>query len=62
MTNTYIYRKSSYSDAEHECVEIALALPVGVAIRDSKYPTGPFIQLSLASWEAFHRALTREEL
>jgi hypothetical protein len=37
----YQYRKSTYSDPEAECVEIATNIPTTIAIRDSKNPTGP---------------------
>ncbi|MBP2402762.1 DUF397 domain-containing protein [Streptomyces syringium] len=33
------FRKSSFSDPNHECVEIATNVPAIVAIRDSKSPT-----------------------
>ncbi|GGZ11919.1 DUF397 domain-containing protein [Streptomyces poonensis] len=51
------YQKSSYSDPQRECVEIATNIPGTVAIRDSKNPTGPFIQVRPATWSAFQRSL-----
>ncbi|WP_433469574.1 DUF397 domain-containing protein [Spirillospora sp. CA-128828] len=39
------WRKSSYSDVEGNCVELARA-PRGVAVRDSKAPDGPVAALS----------------
>lgn len=51
------YRKSSYSDQAAECVEIATNIPTTIAIRDSKYPTGPAVHVPAASWRAFHRML-----
>ncbi len=51
------YRKSSYSDPEAECIEIATNIPDTIAIRDSKNPTGPFIQVRPATWAAFQRSL-----
>ncbi|MFE5302143.1 DUF397 domain-containing protein [Streptomyces sp. NPDC056632] len=45
MTSTeLVWRKSSYSGGEGECVEIA-GVPSwgGVAVRDSKNPSGPAI-------------------
>ncbi|MFE9764482.1 DUF397 domain-containing protein [Streptomyces sp. NPDC005808] len=51
------YRKSSYSNAEHECVEIATNIPTTIAIRDSKHPTGPSLHLTPTTWTAFRAAL-----
>ncbi|MEW2579591.1 DUF397 domain-containing protein [Streptomyces syringium] len=51
------FRKSSFSDPNHECVEIAMNVADIVAIRDSKIPDGPTIRLSPASWGAFRAAL-----
>ncbi|MFD7705795.1 DUF397 domain-containing protein [Streptomyces sp. NPDC059786] len=51
------YRKSSYSNAERECVEIATNIPATVAIRDSKNPTGPVLQVNASSWRAFRGVL-----
>lgn len=53
------YRKSSYSNSERECVEIATNIPTTVSIRDSKRPTGPVLQVSPASWTAFLTDLAR---
>ncbi|WP_462189178.1 MULTISPECIES: DUF397 domain-containing protein [unclassified Frankia] len=47
------WRKSSYSNgAGGMCVEVA-ALGGGVAVRDSKNPTGPVLAFSAAEWDAF---------
>ncbi|WP_181806211.1 DUF397 domain-containing protein [Streptomyces shenzhenensis] len=51
------YRKSSYSDQAAECVEIATNIPMTVAIRDSKHPTGPSLRLRSATWTTFQAAL-----
>jgi hypothetical protein len=46
------WRKSSYS-SNGNCVEVAL-LPSGqVAIRDSKNPTGPVLEVSESDWRDF---------
>ncbi|MFF6999188.1 DUF397 domain-containing protein [Streptomyces sp. NPDC008313] len=55
---TFHYRKSSHSNSEHECVEIATNIPTTVAIRDSKHPTGPSLRVSPTTWTAFRTALT----
>ncbi|MFF5131786.1 DUF397 domain-containing protein [Streptomyces syringium] len=51
------FRKSSFSDPNHECVEIATNVPNIVAIRDSKSPHGPVIRFSPGPWGTFHSAL-----
>lgn len=43
------WRKSSYSDAEGPCVEVA-AVPGAVAVRDSKNPAGPVLTVQPATW------------
>ncbi|MEV4869516.1 DUF397 domain-containing protein [Streptomyces syringium] len=57
MQHGFQFRKSRFSNAECECVEIATNVPDIVAIRDSKIPDGPIIRLSPAPWEAFRAAL-----
>lgn len=54
------YRKSSYSDFDNECLEIATNVPIAVAIRDSKNPAGPSIAVTAAAWKAFRNALADE--
>jgi hypothetical protein len=50
------FRKSSYSGAHNECVETA-PLSSGVAVRDSKNPTGPVLVFPATAWHAFLAAL-----
>ncbi|CAM5705742.1 DUF397 domain-containing protein [Streptomyces fumanus] len=49
------WRKSSYSsDQGGECVEVATPPHrAGVAVRDSKVPTGPVLTLTPAAFTAF---------
>ncbi|MFH8554223.1 DUF397 domain-containing protein [Streptomyces celluloflavus] len=58
----FIYRKSSYSDHEDECVEVATNLPRTVAVRDSKDPDGPILQLTPATWTTFQLAVSQDGL
>ncbi|QIY58659.1 DUF397 domain-containing protein [Streptomyces sp. RPA4-5] len=51
------FRKSSYSNAERECLEVATNIPGTVAIRDSKNPAGPILQLGPDTWTAFRGAV-----
>ncbi|MFF9509477.1 DUF397 domain-containing protein [Streptomyces sp. NPDC014724] len=44
--------KSSYSAADNECVEVALARPL-VGVRDSKVTQGPELALSVDAFAAF---------
>ncbi|MFF0625183.1 DUF397 domain-containing protein [Streptomyces sp. CB02959] len=53
----FTYQKSSYSDHEDECVEVATNIPHTIAIRDSKDPLGPILRLGPASWAAFNDAV-----
>jgi hypothetical protein len=46
------WRKSSFSGANSNCVEIAQT-PDLVAARDSKNPTGPTLTVSPTAWTAF---------
>ncbi|MFE9326572.1 DUF397 domain-containing protein [Nocardia sp. NPDC052278] len=45
--------KSSYSQADQECVEVARLSNGGVGLRDSKNPTGPALVFAPADWDAF---------
>ncbi|MFF3270605.1 DUF397 domain-containing protein [Streptomyces chrestomyceticus] len=47
------FRKSTYSSADRECVEVATNAPGAIAIRDSKRPTGPTLHVTPTAWTAF---------
>ncbi|MEU2787430.1 DUF397 domain-containing protein [Streptomyces sp. NPDC007100] len=51
MTPTF--RKSSYSSADRECVEVATNHPHLIAIRDSKRADGPTLHVGGAAWTDF---------
>ena len=49
-----IWHKSSYSSSTGQnCVEVTTNLPGIVALRDSKYPNGPWLVVSVAEWRSF---------
>ena len=50
---TFVFRKSSYSNGQEECVEVATNVPDAVAVRDSTRPGGPILQLVPAAWADF---------
>lgn len=53
----FAFRKSSHSDPERECVEVATNVPNTVAVRDSKDPEGRILRFTPAAWAAFQGAL-----
>ena len=50
-----VWRKSSFTQASGECVEIAFPEPTVAGIRDSKDPDGGMLVTSFQAWDAFRR-------
>ncbi|MCN9239950.1 DUF397 domain-containing protein [Streptomyces sp. RY43-2] len=48
-----IWRSSSYSGGQGECLELAHHVTDFAPIRDSKNPTGPVIPFSRHAWHTF---------
>lgn len=46
------WRKSSHSNSQGACVELA-PLPGGIAVRDSQDPTGPVLLFAPGPWMRF---------
>jgi hypothetical protein len=51
------FAKSSHSSGNGECVEVARNQPHTIAVRDSKTPDGPILQLVPDTWSTFIRSL-----
>jgi hypothetical protein len=50
---------SSYSSGNGACVECARTQDGGMAVRDSKHPTGPALAFPRAAWREFTEATRR---
>ncbi|GAA3375630.1 DUF397 domain-containing protein [Streptomyces sannanensis] len=50
---TALWRTSSYSGGQGDCVEVADNVPGLIPVRDSKRPTGPVIVFGPRAWNAF---------
>jgi hypothetical protein len=56
MNESLIWRKSSYSSGQGgNCVEVAALPDGGMAVRDSKNPSGDVLYLNAGSWEMLCR-------
>jgi Domain of unknown function (DUF397) len=53
MTRQYNWHKSSYSDPQANCVEVARVPAGGIAVRDSKDPNGPVLRFDARDWNRF---------
>ena len=50
---TAAWKKSSYSGAHGDCVEVRAPEPGGIAVRDSKDPQGPTLSFDAGAWASF---------
>ncbi|MEU9890380.1 DUF397 domain-containing protein [Sphaerisporangium sp. NPDC051011] len=49
----FVWRKSTFSAAGDNCVEVAYLDAGGWVLRDSKYSSGPLMRVSSGAWRAF---------
>ena len=54
-----VWRKSSYSNPSGNCLEAA-EMAGGVALRDSRFPHGPALVFTRATWDAFIGGVKRQ--
>jgi hypothetical protein len=55
-----MWRKSSYSGGEENCVEVAGHRPGAAAVRDSKDAGGPVLRFARGPWHAFTDKIKNE--
>ena len=57
-----VWRKSSHSGTQGNCVEVATDMTGIVAVRDSKHPHGAFLAVSRTAWAAFVAGIQNGQL
>lgn len=61
MTEHQVWRKSSYSGATNNCVEVS-NLPNATAVRDSKHPDAAVLVFPATKWTAFLQVLKEKNI
>jgi len=56
--NCIMWRKSSYSNAGNQCIEVART-SAGFIVRDSKSPESPWLSISPTAWDALISGVKR---
>ncbi|MFC5661937.1 DUF397 domain-containing protein [Kitasatospora misakiensis] len=62
MQPSTAWRKSSYSNGQGDCIEIAGGFSDVVPVRDSKDPHGPTLTFTAIAWQSFITAIHTGEL
>ncbi|MFG2843734.1 DUF397 domain-containing protein [Kitasatospora sp. NPDC048296] len=55
------WRKSTYSNGDGDCVEVAVCSDGLVPVRDSKDPHGPVLSFDASAWSAFVAGIRANE-
>jgi len=61
-SNELAWRKSSFSQAQSECIEISESIPGTVPVRDSKDPEGPVLIFPAETFASFVAAVKSGQL
>ncbi|MFF2143147.1 DUF397 domain-containing protein [Kitasatospora sp. NPDC058190] len=51
------WRKSTYSNGQGDCVEVADGITGTIPVRDSKDPHGPALSFTPEAWQSFVTAI-----
>jgi len=57
-----VWQKSSYSNGQANCVEVARNLPGIVVVRDSKDPDGEVLRVNWEGWTNFTAHIKRSHI
>ncbi|GAA3387181.1 DUF397 domain-containing protein [Cryptosporangium minutisporangium] len=60
--SSVVWRKSTYSSGDGNCLEIAVTAAESVYVRDSKHPNSYVLNFSRESWTSFTSALREGEI
>ncbi|MFW6694151.1 DUF397 domain-containing protein [Streptomyces sp. MAR4 CNX-425] len=52
-----VWRKSTHSSGNGQCIEVADGYPGVIPVRDSKAPEGPFLVFGADAWTSFVQAV-----